>query len=387
MDGLRKLSEYTAAQSVGDSFKGRPPGGKAHLPPNLPRPSLPKVISVRNGNYSATTVKDPVKLLRLGQQEAEPSGSASEPALDVVVVARVEDDSLELPKNTFETLNRNFEIDLVMLQHVYMSSYGFYYYDDHPDLAPSSGSKTQSFYFGCFLFSMVWSFNPQSMKTSAILILRTIKKYYYGSLPLEAIQSALHVYKDRISSPLFLAFVLFIILTHILDDNIYRNVRELRKIETETDHGPSSGNFSASATQQSGIASPAAVDGSGEKKPVARQDTMKRLNENSIKIDKLTDMAKKLADVNVHLANLLRHTKLLGIMTETLEDRSFRDMYCDRVTGKYAEDCGRDTSFFMAIMPSMKRRIAVTEPSLEYLDDRAKGLHQIVRLPPSVLPH
>lgn len=382
MDGLRKLSYYTAAQSAGDSFKRASPGGKAPHLQNLPRPSLPKVISVRNGNYSATPVKDTADLLRLGQQEAEPKGSAGGPALEVVVVARVEDDSLKLPRDAFETLNHNFGIDQVMLQHVYMSSYGFYYYDDHPDLAPCSGSRTQSFYFGCFLFSMVWSFNPQTMKTSAILILRTIKKYYYGSLPLEAIQSALRVYKDRISSPLSLAFVLFVIITHILDDNIYRNVRELRAIEAETDHGPSSGTFSASATQQSGIASPTAANEHGGREPVERQDTMERLEENRLEIDKLTDVAKKLADVNVHLANLLRHAKLLGLMAEALEDQSFRDTYCDRVAGEYVEDCEMDTNFFLAIMPSLKRRIAAIEPSLEYLDDRAKGLHQVVHLPP-----
>lgn len=382
MDGLRELSYYTVRQSAGDT-KRASPGSKTRLPSKLTRPSLPKVISVRDGNYSDTTAKDPADLLRLGQQEPDPKGSAGGPVLEVVVVARVEDDSIELPRDAFVTLNENLGIDPVMLQHIYMSSYGLYYYDDHPDLAPSSGSRTQSFYFGCFLFSMVWSFDPQTVKTSAILILRTIKKHDYGSLPLDAIQSALKVYSDRLSSPLSLAFVLFIILVHVLDDNIYRNVRELRTIEAETDHGPSSGSFSASATQQGDFASPTAVYEQEGRGPMARQDTMERLRKNSIKIDQLTEVAKKLADVNVHLANLLRHAKLLGIMTEVLEEKSFRDIYCDRVAGEYAEECKRDTDFFLAIMPSLKRRIAVTEPSLEYLDDRAKGLHQVVRLPPS----
>lgn len=382
MDGLRQLSHYTVKQSAGDTFERAPPGSKTRLPSKL-RPSLPKVISVRDGNYSDTPVKDPADLLRVGQQEPEPKGSAGGPALEVVVVARVEDDSIELPRGAFVTLNENFGIDPVMLQHIYMSSYGFYYYDDHPDLAPSSGSRTQSFYFGCFLFSMVWSFDPQTVKTSAILILRTIKKHNFGSLPLDAIQSALQVYSDRLSSPLSLAFVLFVVLAHVLDDNIYMNVREIRAIEAETDHGPSSGNFSASATQQSDFARPTAVYEQGGRGEVGRQDTMERLRKNSIKIDRLTRVAKKLADVSVHLANLLRHAKLLGIMTEALEDRSFRDIYCDRVAGEYAEDCKRDTDFFLAIMPSLKRRIAGTEPSLQYLGDRAKGLHQVVRLSPS----
>ncbi|MBE3046160.1 hypothetical protein IMZ48_27205 [Candidatus Bathyarchaeota archaeon] len=392
MDELRKLSLFTAQQSAGAAFKKPSPSRKASpRPEDLQRPSLPSLISIHNGNYSSAAVGE-ADLLRLGRQDNEAAGSVSGPALEMVVVSRVEDDSIELPSDTFDALTNNMGIDPVTLQHVYMCSYGFYHYDDCRDpAAPSSSSSgTRSFFFGCFLFSLAWSVDIDTGKTSAILILRTIARHYYGALPLKALEVGLRAYKDRLGSPLSLAFILLAVLTHILDDNLYRNVKELRDIEGETKHGPSSKDpsgghipyMSAVSTGEEGA----------RRENMERQDTdtgMQKLQENENNIEELTRVAKKLADVNVHLANLGRHAKLLRIMAETLGDRLFRKGYRTRDGDGNITDT-TDTEFFLALLPSLQRRLAAMEPSIEYLEDRAKGQHQVVgpalRFRPPQLP-
>lgn len=382
MDELRKLSFFTAQQSAKGAFT-KPSRHKAPVPrpENLPHPSLPSLISIQDGNYSSADVGE-ADLLHLGTKDEEAAGSVSGPTLEMAVVSRLEDDGIELSGDTFDTLSQNFGIDPIALQHVYLCSYGFYHYDDCRDpAAPSSGSGTRSFFFGCFLFSMVWSFNLDTGKTSAILVLRTIARHYHGSLPLAALKVGLKAYKDRLSSPLSLAFVLLAVLTHVLDDNLYRIVKDLRKVEAQTKHGPSS---DSALLHHIGHGPVPTREERARREQMERQDTivlLRELQENEYKIDALTEVARKLADVNVHLANLVRHAKLLRVMAETLENKPFREAYCRRDRNGEPAGCTVDTDFFVAIIPSLHRRLVAIEPSIEYLEDRAKGQHQVVGYP------
>ncbi|SPO02679.1 uncharacterized protein DNG_05352 [Cephalotrichum gorgonifer] len=400
MDELRELSKITASESARHAYKKHNPNQQGTPDPKGP-PPLPKLIRIQDGSYKTELLKE-AGLLQLGLNsgalgpESEKS-SASKPWLELVVVGRGEEDSLDLPQGSFETLFRNLDIDPVTLQHVYMCSYGFYHYDSHSGPGQGEGKgegegsrpiptptrdATQTFYFGCFLFSLVWSFNPTTMKTSAVLVLRTIQRHYFGILPLLVFEATLKVYKHRLSSPFSLAFVLFISLTHVLDDNLYRNVMDLRKIEVFTDHGPST---SASLGVQKrasarGGGMRGGADGQGEKKKaLKRQGTgFQKLEDYEENIKELTEVSQRLAEVNVHLANLMRHAKLLTVMALTLEDKSFREPYCARVTGEYASACEKDIEFFLTSLPSLKRRIVAIEPSIEYVQDRAKSLYQVV---------
>lgn len=375
MDELRELSSFTGQLSAVGAFT-KPSHGKVPTPDAgiFKRPSLPRLISIQDDNYSSTAVAE-ADLLHLGTRDKGPT-------LEMAVVSRMEDDGIELSKDTFDTLCENFGIDSITLQHLYMCSYGFYHYDDcRGPAAPSSGSGTRSFFFGCFLFSIVWSFNLDTGKTSAILVLRTIARHYYGSLPLRALEVGLRAYKDRLSSPLSLAFVLLAVLTHVLDDNLYRNVRTLRDIETHTEHGPSSKDSPAMYDGGHHVAAASTGEERATREQMERQDTVVRLQElqeNEDKINALTKIAKRLADVNVHLTNLVRHAKLLRVMSETLGDKPFRKAYCRRDGNGELARYTADTDFFVAILPSLHRRLVAIEPSIEYVEDRAKGQHQVV---------
>ncbi|KAL2114252.1 hypothetical protein VUR80DRAFT_10039 [Thermomyces stellatus] len=298
----------------------------------------------------------------------------------MVVVSRTGDDTIGLERRSrFENLLGNMKIDEVMRQHVYMCSYGFYHYEDcHGPSAASFDSGTRSFFFGNFLFSVVWSFDLGTGKTSAVLILRIIERHYNGVLPLKVLESSLQAYKDRLNSPLSLAFVLHTTLTHVLEDNLWRILTALRSIERDTKHGPSSCDFTGYRDESIPYGRQASQQ-KEKKEHVGRQDTgMQQLDDNESHIEDLTKVAQRLADVNVHLANVDRHAKLLKFMTNTLKDESFRKSYCKSDGNGGHTDCAEDTEYFVATLPSLGRRLDAIQPTIEYLQGRAKGQHQVV---------
>lgn len=381
MDELRKLSALMAHGPLENTFKRpspRPPS-KNTLPPP---PRLPKLISVRDGSYSSYEINEE-HLDRIGAQDTGLNGCFSDPTLEMVVVSRTGDDTIGLERRSrFENLLGNMKIDEVMRQHVYMCSYGFYHYEDcHGPSAASFDSGTRSFFFGNFLFSVVWSFDLGTGKTSAVLILRIIERHYNGVLPLKVLESSLQAYKDRLNSPLSLAFVLHTTLTHVLEDNLWRILTALRSIERDTKHGPSSCDFTGYRDESIPYGRQASQQ-KEKKEHVGRQDTgMQQLDDNESHIEDLTKVAQRLADVNVHLANVDRHAKLLKFMTNTLKDESFRKSYCKSDGNGGHTDCAEDTEYFVATLPSLGRRLDAIQPTIEYLQGRAKGQHQVVCQP------
>lgn len=348
---------------------------------------LPKVISIRDGRYTSYPYD---KESQVGDATAplETTGSPPvEPTLRLVVVPRNEGDKLVQPEE-FWGLVKVAGIDAVIYQHITLCSYGFYHYDNHN--MDEESPRTHSFYFGCFLYSIAWSFDPATMVTSGVLILRIVERHYYGALPLRMLERVISVYKSHQASPLFLAFASFNMLAHVLDDNIYRNVNTLREIETGTGHGPGRGNLSHQ--RPNGQSTDYKFDRNSScmntKPELGRQETTQLLETKVDSIDRLTRVSQRLADCNVHLANLQRHVKLLLTMAETLEDPVFRQHHSRGLPTGHMDAVDRSTDALLLTLPALKRRIRTVEPSIEYLQDRAKSLSHAVRYPiPRFLPH
>lgn len=382
MEELRKLAHFTAFESAEKAFKKpvpRPRTGDDVPPP----PPLPNIISIRNGDYTPYSLTSNVsedRLLQLGTHDGEVDGHASGPTLEMAIVARMEDDSIDLSRNIFNGMIQNMKIDPIVLQHVYLSSYGFYHYGDCDD-EESFDNGTRTFFFGNFLFSVVWSFDIKTEKTSAIVLLRIIPRHFNGTLPLMALNTSLQTYMNHFKSPLSLAFILHATLAHVVEENLGRIVKTLRSVEQDTEHGPSSGDNPAAHQHDSTPygRQASSVEKETTAEAMERQDTgLKELKANENLIEALTEVAKKLADVNVHLANMDRHAKLLKSMAKTLKDESFRKLYCrSDGNGKHA-DCAEHTNYFVRTLAPLCRRLEGVVPTIEYLQGRAKGQHQVV---------
>jgi len=378
IDGLRLLSHHLSKHWA-DPF-----AAKSNWTSNKAKAtilgSLPKVITIRNGEYSS-------RLLDETRPPSSGPGDKDElrngdlpvngPSLELVVVPRDENDRVNLSSkcHNFAKIIAASNIDPVIHQHIYLCSYGFYHYDSD-GLVEATG-QPRSFYFGCFLYSIAWSFNPATMKTTGIIILRTVKRHNYGALPLEMLEGVLKVYSKFLTSPLFLAFASFIMLAHVLDDNVYRNVDLLRHVERDTEHGPGREGPRMFYKQPDNLSDVSIGDGD-EMPGVERQDTV-ILEDKTDNINKLTEVSQQLADINVHLANLQRHVKFLMTMAETLEDVSFREYQFDGIPSGLLDSARASTEELLRPLPSLKRRILAVEPSIEYLQDRAKSLSQVVR--------
>ncbi|EGY20424.1 uncharacterized protein VDAG_10053 [Verticillium dahliae VdLs.17] len=108
------------------------------------------------------------------------------PSLQLVVIDRGGDDDIDMAKERFLELFDDFDIDPIILQQIAYSSYGFHHYDE-----PYRG--TYSFYIGTYVFALAWSFNPATMKTNAILLLRNTPVLRHGTLALTSIQKTLNL--------------------------------------------------------------------------------------------------------------------------------------------------------------------------------------------------
>ncbi|RBQ66077.1 hypothetical protein VDGD_10053 [Verticillium dahliae] len=212
-----------------------------------------------------------------------PAPAHTSPSLQLVVIDRGGDDDIDMAKERFLELFDDFDIDPIILQQIAYSSYGFHHYDE-----PYRG--TYSFYIGTYVFALAWSFNPATMKTNAILLLRNTPVLRHGTLALTSIQKTLNLYSRCIHSPFFLLFVVFVNLCRMSQYAIYTIVNDLRSVETLTGHGPGNG--------------PIAIDKQGYTQPT---------------IDKLSRAAQNVANTQVHIANLVRHDAYIKDMAQYLE--------------------------------------------------------------------
>ncbi|PNH38239.1 hypothetical protein VD0004_g8586 [Verticillium dahliae] len=272
-----------------------------------------------------------------------PAPAHTSPSLQLVVIDRGGDDDIDMAKERFLELFDDFDIDPIILQQIAYSSYGFHHYDE-----PYRG--TYSFYIGTYVFALAWSFNPATMKTNAILLLRNTPVLRHGTLALTSIQKTLNLYSRCIHSPFFLLFVVFVNLCRMSQYAIYTIVNDLRSVETLTGHGPGNG--------------PIAIDKQGYTQPT---------------IDKLSRAAQNVANTQVHIANLVRHDAYIKDMAQYLEQPDLVAKWRDLAPADLATPWNLAFATLSPQVPPLKKLTSDLAPSLRYLETRAGCQSSVIR--------
>ncbi|KAM0286761.1 hypothetical protein ACHAQH_000781 [Verticillium albo-atrum] len=272
-----------------------------------------------------------------------PGSSGLASSLRLVIIGRGGDDDIDMSKDKFRELFDDFDIEPIILQQIGYSSYGFHHYEE-----PHHGSY--SFYVGTYVFALAWSFNPATLKTNAILLLRNTPVLKSGKLALDSIQTTLKMYKDCIHSPLFLLFVVYTNLCRMSQFAVQTIVTDLRRVETLTGHGPGNG--------------PIAMDNKDYSQP---------------KIDELSRAAQNVANTQVHIANLVRHDAYIKNMAEYLQQKGlvskWRDLAPEELQGPW--NLAFDTLFPQ--VPLLKNLTSDLALSLLYLETRASCQSSVIR--------
>ncbi|KAM0331686.1 hypothetical protein ACHAQA_003365 [Verticillium albo-atrum] len=269
--------------------------------------------------------------------------AGAEASLRLVIITRGGNDDIDMSKDKFTDLFAHFDLDPIILQQIGYSGYGFHHYEE-------PHKNAYSFYVGTYVFALAWSFNPVTMKTNAILLLRNTPVLKGGKLALTSIQQTLQMYKKCIHSPLFLLFVVYINLCRMSQFAIHTIVVDLRRVETVTGHGPGLG--------------PVPMNNTDYKQP---------------EIHKLSKAAQEVANIQVHIANLVRHDSYINDMAQYLEQDGLVDKWRDLAPQVVAGPWDAAFHTLSPLVPSLKKLTSDLGPSLKYLETRAMCQSSVIR--------
>jgi hypothetical protein len=267
MEQLRQLAK-TSFDSSARSFKPNTAGTLRLVQLALARD---EAIAGPPIDDEALTETDLHQLLDNGDAHvrAQPSGIDTGASLRLVVVPRAENDAFEMSHDSFGHLVDRFDMDHMVLQHIASNSYGFH-----------AHAETHTFYVGTYVYSLAWSANPKTLRTNAVLLLRTSPVLRNGDQIRNSFLNTVCRFAPHLYAPHYFLFVIYVHLSTTSQVAVTLNVENVRRVETQTRHGPGRGAGSRDD------------DGS----PALKVD-----------IDELSRAAQDIAITQVHLANLLRH--------------------------------------------------------------------------------
>jgi hypothetical protein len=245
---------------------------------------------------------------------------------------------MRLKKRLLKELIESLDVDLYILHLIVHNSYGFHRFPATD--APVNGTKgISSFFLSTILYMLVWSFNPATTSTKALLMIRKT-----DGLDTEVVRSQfdllLEMYDSHIYSPGCLSLVAGTQLVHFLDKYITFQLEAIWSVESRTGYGQMSENN----------------------------------NKTLLTMDDVTTHSKEMGMSLGVLANLNRH---LSIARETFAHVS--------KTFELKQD--EDTSMagkkkdVMNVARILETQITWNEKYVEYLLERAKSQMVIVRSP------
>ncbi|KAH6690702.1 hypothetical protein F5X68DRAFT_230004 [Plectosphaerella plurivora] len=353
MDQLRKLARTSFERSAG-GYKSNDAGtlrlfqlpqagnGTAPTPPEHTALTEPKLLQLLDEGDARTR-----------DQTQDTSATAS---LRLVVVPRSNDDAVEMSHEAFGSLIDRFKMDSMVLQHIASNSYGFHAHAD-----------SHTYYVGTYVYSLAWSANPKTLRTNAVLLLRTAPILKNGDLIRDSFFHILCEFAPHLHAPHFLLFVIYVHLSTTSQVAVALNVESVRKVETLTKHGPGRGADSKDDTSST----PMVVD-----------------------IDELSKAAQDIAVTQVHLANLQRHDPYIKDIAAYLRELSHpkarpqapddksvepaRLPCLDKVPPQLRGKCKSSLESLSAMLHPLEKMTSDLEPTVRFLQTRANCQSSVI---------
>lgn len=278
----------------------------------------------------------------LDANEPTSPGTAS---LRLVVVPRAEDDAIDMSHDGFRRLMDRFDMDPLVLQHVTNNSYGFHAHDGQ-----------HCYYVGTYVYSLAWYANPATSRTNAVLLLRTAPVLQNGDFIRESFPQILRQFSPHLYAPHFVLFVVYVHLCTTSKVAVDLNIKDLRRVETLTRHGP----------------------GQGASIPDGKAAVTSKSGAQAINIDELSNEAQNIAVVQVHLANLLRHVPYIKDIAAYLRNAGPQDRCLNAVVPEQRDRSRRALGELLDMLDPLEKMTCDLEPTVKYLQTRANGQSSVV---------
>jgi hypothetical protein len=207
----------------------------ASLPPEKFRPTPPGNQSLRYIRAKVYTNQGPSFV---AQQDGQASllGKVRLPeevnlqaSLTLVCIPRDDMEYIKIDYQTFMDFFHVFRIDPRFLHLILTNRYGFHHerYKDR-----------LSFYIGTVQYTLLWSFDPQTRKTCAILLLRDSNGYSRASKAYSELKKIIELEAAMLHTPFLLAWAVLAHLSNWIDAVTYTELTSIRQLEDTTGHGP-----------------------------------------------------------------------------------------------------------------------------------------------------
>jgi hypothetical protein len=221
------------------------------------------------------------------------------------------------------------------------NSYGFHRF---PVNKSSTEDSTYSFFLGTVLYGLIWSFDPKTMATRAILMPRRSNGLKNGEAAFRDFSVILQLYQNHIDSPCLPAFVACIHIIQFVDEYIAVELHDIHKMEINTGHGPWSNPLVSTA---------------------------------GLEPTQLTDWSGQVGSWLVNLANQLRHEEIAASLITFILERE-KHVWTQDIPASYLVRHDASMETFISVAPMLQNQIANGKSYVNYLQERARSQSSVV---------
>ncbi|KAK5653742.1 hypothetical protein OQA88_7898 [Cercophora sp. LCS_1] len=226
MDGLRDLA--TSSFQLYNKF--RDPIPKTEDESKI---QVFRISSSANENPEISNTFVPEDSLPTPTRYDDPTpGKHPRATLQMTIITRGHDEVIGMSKPNFLRLFDSYNLDPFTLNYISQNFYGF-----HSSLTPHNGAY--SVLIGTVPFTIVFSFNPTTLATSAILLARVYNGLTSGKQVVQEFTRILQQYAERVDTPAILALVALVHLGQWQDGVLYKSLQMIRSAEDVSGYGPS----------------------------------------------------------------------------------------------------------------------------------------------------
>lgn len=268
-------------------------------------------------------------------------GEDAEATLKLVHIPRENDGTLRISQHIFLDIFQSFNTEPHTLYMISRNCYGFHCFKANNT---STENISYTFFIGTVLYMLIWSFNPVSMTTRAMLLPRRSNGLRDGKAAFCEFENIVHLYKDYIYTLCLLVFVSSVHVIHFIDEYIAVELNEIRDIEANTGHGA----------------------------------WIKSRSKDRFDIGEITEWSKRVGGCLVDLSNQFRHEQIATSLISFLHGQGDSD-WSQNIQDAYLRKHDAGMEIFKSAIPVLQRQADNGKLYVEYLQERAKSQSSVVR--------
>ncbi|KAF4472814.1 hypothetical protein FALBO_295 [Fusarium albosuccineum] len=267
-------------------------------------------------------------------------GQHANATLKLIIIPRDDVEIIKMSGDNFLKLYDAYNIDPYTLNYICQNWYGF-------DSSNVTYRGANTFFLGTVMYALVFSFNPTTMTTSAILLPKNSNGFGTGLSASNEFQVILEKYKDKIYSPITLILVALIHQTQWIDRALYAQLGAIRHAESKSGYGPYNGR-------------------------------------SIVEIETLTEVSADMGILLVTLSNKARHQEIATSVLEFLEGSIKSDAKTYEVPKVMKDACDEAYRPVLAILKQQLKGGCMTT---KYLQERTQSQSTVVDLFLSLANH